>query len=105
MDDVATFNQAIETQRVRKNAVLGVEMLLSSRLSYFRPEIQGWREPMTPPAYRTGKRQQYAGSIGHAPKDRRFSLPSTRFEGELLGNAHHHKSQAPRVRMEPRGAL
>lgn len=37
MDNVATVKQAIRTQRVRKNAVLGVEMLLSSRPSYFRP--------------------------------------------------------------------
>lgn len=39
MDNVAAVKQAIGTQRIRKNAVLGVEMLLSASPAYFRPEI------------------------------------------------------------------
>ena len=41
MDNVATVKQVIGTQRVRKNAVLGVEMLLSASPAYFRPENPG----------------------------------------------------------------
>lgn len=56
MDNVATVKQAIGTQRVRKNAVLGVEMLLSASPAYFRPgspglagsydttRLQNWKE-------------------------------------------------------------
>ena len=36
-DSVAQVKEAIGTQRIRKNAVLGVEMLLSASPEYFRP--------------------------------------------------------------------
>ncbi len=36
-DSVALVKEAIGTQRIRKNAVLGVEMLLSASPEYFRP--------------------------------------------------------------------
>lgn len=41
MDNVANVKKAIEIQRGRKNAVLGVEMLLSASPAYFRPENPG----------------------------------------------------------------
>ena len=37
MDNVAAIKEAIGSQRIRKNAVLGVEMLLSASPDYFRP--------------------------------------------------------------------
>lgn len=37
MDNIAAVKQAIGTQHIRKNAVLGVEMLLSASPAYFRP--------------------------------------------------------------------
>ncbi|CAK7033974.1 MAG: hypothetical protein DELT_00480 [Desulfovibrio sp.] len=37
MDNVAAVKEAIGTQLIRKNAVLGVEMLLSASPGYFRP--------------------------------------------------------------------
>ena len=37
MDNVAALKEAIGSQRIRKNAVLGVEMLLSASPDYFRP--------------------------------------------------------------------
>ena len=41
MDNVAEVKKAIGTQRIRKNAVLGVEMLLSASPAYFRPDTPG----------------------------------------------------------------
>lgn len=41
MDNVAVLKKAIGTQRIRKNAVLGVEMLLSASPAYFRPDNPG----------------------------------------------------------------
>ena len=38
MDNVAVVKEAIGTQLIRKNAVLGVEMLLSASPGYFRPD-------------------------------------------------------------------
>ena len=37
MDNIAAVKQVIGTQYIRKNAVLGVEMLLSASPAYFRP--------------------------------------------------------------------
>lgn len=59
MDQVTAMKQAIGVQRVRKNAVLGVEMLLSASPAYFRPDnpgqagtydntrLQNWKEATT----------------------------------------------------------
>ena len=38
MDLVAACKDAIGSQKIRKNAVLGVEMLLSASPAYFRPD-------------------------------------------------------------------